>query len=96
MNRSPEVEAFYKTRKWKKCRETFLMSRGGLCEACRRKGKTTPATEVHHIKRLTAENVNNPEIATNFQNLRALCEDCHKKEHNAKRWRCDAAGHVRI
>lgn len=96
MHHSPEVERFYTTRAWRRCRDTFLASRGGLCEVCLKKGLIEPATEVHHKIHLTEDNVSNPEISLNPENLMALCEECHQEQHRTKRWRCDAKGRVTI
>lgn len=93
---APEIERFYTTRAWRKCRKTFLDSKGGLCEVCLKKGLIEPATEVHHKIPLTLENLNDPRISLNPDNLMALCEDCHHEQHQAKRWRCDAMGRITL
>ena len=94
MHSSPEVERFYTTRAWKKCRKTFLESRGGLCEICLSKGLIEPATEVHHKIHLTVDNLSDTNISLNPDNLMALCESCHHDQHQTKRWRADAMGRV--
>ena len=38
---------------------------------------------VHHKIRITAENVHDPEITLNFENLELLCRRCHNDEHFA-------------
>ena len=38
-------------------------------------------TEVHHIIYLTPENVTDPEISLNQDNLLLLCNECHNKKH---------------
>lgn len=58
---------------------------GGLCERCKAQGKYKPAEIVHHKTHLNAENVNDPRIAYGFENLEALCLDCHNAEHFGKR-----------
>ena len=88
-------DVFYSSWAWRKCARSYRDSVGGLCERCRQRGQITPAAEVHHKIRLTPENVNKPEIALNWDNLEALCEDCHKKTHRkAKRWTVDDDGNV--
>ena len=52
-----------------------------LCERCLKKGTIVPYEEVHHKIRLNLENLNNPEIAFNWDNLEALCKKCHQAEH---------------
>ena len=101
MNRPTEVEAFYVSWKWRKCRKAFAASKGNLCEKCLARGiieagsKDRPL-EVHHKVPLTAENVNDPKVALNWDNLQLLCKDCHEEEKDRvqKRWRVDAAGRV--
>ena len=75
----PYAERFYKSTAWNKCRDGFLISKYYICEIC---GDT--ATIVHHIIYLTPENINDPDISLNWENLEALCQDCHNKEHMGK------------
>ena len=96
MHHDERIEAFYTTRAWRKCREAFLKSKGGICEVCFSKGLIEPAVHVHHKTVITPENLDNPQITLNHDNLMALCEECHAEQHRTKRWRCDAAGHVSL
>ena len=77
------IKEFYSSNAWKTCRNTFISCKSGLCERCLQKGLIVPAKEVHHKKRLTEANINDPSIALNFDNLEALCTACHEKEHEA-------------
>lgn len=52
-----------------------------LCEDCLAKGIYKPAAIVHHIEELTPFNIHRPEIATGFDNLRAVCRECHREHH---------------
>ena len=54
-------------------------------------GETTAATVVHHRKYLTRRNIKDPAIALGWDNLEALCQTCHNREHHA----ADAAPHER-
>ena len=63
---------------------------------CLAKGLIEPAVHVHHKIALTAENVSDPAIALNKDNLLALCEECHSEQHRKKRWRTDKFGRVII
>lgn len=96
MHHDPAIERFYTTRAWRSCKESFLESRGRICEICRSKGLIIPATQVHHKVHLTPENVKDPRIALNHANLMALCDECHRAQHTKKRWRCDELGHVAL
>ena len=82
---------FYVSAEWKACRLAKL-TKTPLCERC---GK--PAEHVHHKIRLTPQNIRDPSISLNPDNLESLCEACHIKEHKPmRRWRCDANGHVEL
>ena len=103
MNRAPEVETFYTTWTWRKCRKAFAESKGNLCERCLRRGiieagsKDRPL-EVHHKIPLTAENIKDPAVALSWDNLELLCKSCHdqERERQSKRWRIGPDGRVRI
>lgn len=68
---------FYRTKEWKNCRNAYFNSQNGICELC---GK--PGREVHHKKFLTPQNINDPDITLNWDNLQLLCSDCHCAIHN--------------
>ena len=81
-NRTAQA-AFYKTKKWKKCRAAYL-SEHPCCERCEKAGLISIAVHVHHKKELTEDNYLDPNIALNPDNLEALCFACHQKEHHGK------------
>ena len=86
MSRGKQAE-FYKTKLWQDCREEYLKSVGRLCEKCKAKGEVVPAIIVHHRIHLNAQNINDPSITLNFDNLVAECRKCHGEEHGrAKRF----------
>lgn len=88
---------FYVSPEWIRCRRLYADSVGRLCERCYAADKIVPGTQVHHKIRLTPQNINNPEITLNWDNLELLCDDCHNDEHKkGVRWRADAEGHVVI
>lgn len=76
------AKAFYSSRQWKKCRESYIAKRraidGGMCETCHDK----PGYIVHHKIELQPWNINNPDVALNFNNLKYDCHICHNKENN--------------
>ena len=63
---------FYSSTAWKTCREVYKKKMCYLCESC-----GEPASEVHHIKHLTPDNIDNPEVTLNESNLMCLCHKCH-------------------
>jgi len=100
---SQEVENFYTTWTWRKCRKAFAESKGNLCERCLKRGIIEPGSkdrplEVHHKIPLTAENVTNPKVTLNWENLELLCKTCHdqEQERRQKRWRIASDGSVMI
>ena len=92
---------FYVTRAWRETREAVLAERGYLCERCHAQGRIEPATEVHHIRPLTRQNMHDPDIALNPDNLMALCTRCHDEIHaemagRQKRYTVGADGSVEL
>lgn len=77
----PWAEHFYKSPAWKHTRLSYLKSVGCLCERCLAKGLYVPAVYVHHKTYLTQANIDDPNISLSWENLEALCEQCHKDEH---------------
>lgn len=71
------AEAFYKGKPWRECRESFISYRlsidGGTCEHCH----LMHGYIVDHIIELTQENITDPLIALNHENLQYLCLECH-------------------
>ena len=90
------ARTFYMSRAWVRCRKGYAASKGGLCERCWSKGLIKPGEEVHHKIRLTPENINDPAIALNWDNLELLCKQCHdeEKQRRAKRWKIGPDGRV--
>lgn len=71
---------FYSSTKWIKCRKAYA-SEHPICERCILKGIVTPVYIVHHKIEVTEENVNDPQITLNPDNLESLCLECHNAEH---------------
>lgn len=72
------AEKFYKSDKWKNCRKAFIATlKNKTCPRCNeRKGKI-----VHHKIEITPENIDDPLITLNFDNLEYICQKCHTQEH---------------
>lgn len=79
----PWAKAFYSSRQWKETRRAVMARSGGLCEECLKEGRITPAVIVHHKTHLTKENINDPDIALNTDNLESVCRDCHAVLHGS-------------
>ena len=72
---------FYDSVIWKRAKQEKIMMARGICERCGRKG-----TEVHHKIPLTDDNIDDPNISINPDNLELLCKSCHDQA------RCDEEG----
>ncbi|EKU45385.1 HNH endonuclease [Staphylococcus massiliensis] len=70
------ASSFYKSKKWVKCRNAYMSSQHHICERC---GEL--ATICHHKEWLNETNVNDPYITLSWDNLEALCHECHNAEH---------------
>lgn len=70
------AKSFYNSKAWKVTRLTVLEREHFLCERC-----GEPASQVHHKIWLRPDNINDPNITLNLENLEALCETCHQHEH---------------
>lgn len=73
-----EARAFYSSKAWIKCRDGYMRSQHYICERC-----GGVAVICHHKKYITPANIHDPEITLNWDNLEALCFDCHQREHFA-------------
>ena len=90
------AEEFYSSKAWQDCRNAYRKSRQNLCEKCLKDGLITGAEIVHHKVHLTPDNIGNPDISLNWDNLECLCREHHAEMHGAKVRRCrvDETGHV--
>lgn len=89
-------QSFYHSRAWKACRHSYLQLHP-FCEDCLQRGIYIPAEHVHHMIWLTDENYLDPAVSLNHANLRALCIDCHNRQHAAekqRRWKVDESGKI--
>ena len=88
--------AFYKSPAWKKCRESYISKAGGLCERCLAKGIYKAGEIVHHKVHLNPNNISDPSVSLNWDNLELLCRECHGDEHQRlkKRYTIDENGRI--
>lgn len=73
------AKRFYNSHKWQKCRDGYIHERiqmdGGICEVC----KDNIGYIVHHKETITEENINNPKVTLNYDNLMYVCKKCHDR-----------------
>ena len=93
---TPAAERFYGSSAWKECRKAYAKSKGNLCERCLKAGQFRPGYVVHHRIYLTDENLSDPAVALNWNNLELLCRECHEMEHsrNKRRYNIDPLGRI--
>ena len=89
------AKQFYSSKAWQSCRNEYAKRKQYLCENCLRKGIYRPGEIVHHKIHIDPVNIENPEIALNFDNLELLCRNCHSKVHEQHGGRWDAVNKKR-
>ena len=83
----PFAKKFYSSKAWQDCRNEYMKRAHYLCENCLRKGIYKPAEIVHHVIEIDPFTIEHPEIALSFDNLEAVCRECHNEYHdNHGRW----------
>lgn len=71
------AKSFYKSKAWQRCRDEYAKSVNWLCEDCLEQGIYKPGEIVHHMIEITPENINDPMVTLNWDNLRLVCRECH-------------------
>jgi hypothetical protein len=71
------AKPFLNSKAWKQCRSGFISERrridGGVCQVCRE----NLGYIVHHKTLLTPQNIQDPEVSLNWDNLSYECKRCH-------------------
>lgn len=89
------AKGFYKSQAWKQCREAYAKSRRGLCEVCLSRGIYRAGVIVHHRTHIDPDNITDPRVILDWDNLQLVCRDCHAEQHKpARRYRVDELGRV--
>lgn len=73
----------YQNTTWRKMRDCYLREHP-LCDECLKKGKITPATDIHHIKSPFRNGEINYALLLDEDNLMSLCKECHGNIHAAQ------------
>ena len=79
------AKSFYSSKTWQDCRNGYKAYRRHLCEDCLARGLYVPGDIVHHVVELTPENIGDPNVSLNWDNLRLVCRQCHGDVHNKNR-----------
>lgn len=70
---------FYNSPEWRVLRLEILKRDQNICQKCGKLIFKSP--NVHHIKYLTPQNIDDINVSLNPENLMTVCEDCHNKIH---------------
>ena len=73
--------SFYTSKQWIQTQKSYMERASGLCEECLLLGRLSSAKIVHHRIHLNLDNYQDPKIAYGFDNLEAVCIDCHNRIH---------------
>ena len=92
------ARAFYSSKAWKDTRTAYAKSKRNLCELCLEQGLYKPCEIVHHKIILTPENITDPSVTLDWNNLQCVCRDCHATIHDKRkrRYKIDDLGRVSI
>lgn len=77
---SKSYDSFYHSPEWQAVRRQVLDRDHYLCQVCKRAGRVTPATTVHHITPVRVDYSKRLDPA----NLETICKACHNAEHNER------------
>ena len=78
--REPEEVKFRRSRQWRMTRDYIMQRDGYLCQECRKHGRYTIASEVHHIVPLWQDR----DKRLDDDNLISLCRRCHVRMEPAR------------
>ena len=92
----PYAQEFYSSKAWKETRKAYAQSKRNLCEICLAKGLIKPGVIVHHKVHIEPENIGDPTVTLNWNNLQLVCRDCHAEIHDRRqrRYKLDELGRV--
>ena len=77
------AKSFYNSQAWRDTQAAYMASQYYICERC-----GSVARIVHHIQYITPQNIQDPNITLSWDNLQALCIDCHNAEHMSSGGAC--------
>lgn len=92
--RHEEALPFYSTVAWQNCRKAYAASQAHLCERCYSRGIIRRGEIVHHIQPLNSQNIHDPAVTLNYDNLMLVCRQCHGEIHAKKRFRVGKDGKI--
>lgn len=73
-------EKIYSSQKWKRLRKQIAESNFYICQMCGRPFSSDDII-IHHITHINQDNVDDPNVTFNSDNLCCVCRSCHAKIH---------------
>lgn len=82
MSNDKTYQKLIHSQRWQRLRRWKLQAHP-LCEMCEKQGRTTLATEVHHVTpvEFALNDDQKVQLMFNAGNLMVLCHDCHVRIH---------------
>lgn len=85
MAKTPELQRFYASKRWRDLRNMLVIDRHGVCDRCGKDySNDTAQLSAHHKEHLTDENLADPAVAVNPDNIEILCAKCHALQHRVR------------
>ena len=85
MARTPELQRFYASKRWRDLRQVLIIQRHGICSRCGRDfSDDTSQLIAHHLEHLTDDTLKDPAVAVNPDNVEIVCQKCHAHYHPEK------------
>lgn len=75
-----DYDGFYHSKEWQAVRRQVLARDSYLCQVCKRAGRITPASTVHHITPVRVDYSKRLDPT----NLETICPACHNREHDER------------
>lgn len=90
------AKQFYSSKAWQECRKAYAKSKKNLCEKCLEEGLIVPGELVHHKIHISPNNIHDPNVTLDFNNLELLCRQHHMNIHTGKmhRYTVDELGRI--
>ena len=83
MAKTPELQRFYGSKAWQDLRTVKIMESQGRCARCGKDfSDNTSQLIAHHKEHLTPENLSDPHVALNPENVEIVCTKCHAHYHD--------------
>jgi hypothetical protein len=76
-----KIHKFYCTQAWQDLSYNSKIAAGGKCSRCGYIADKMSELIGHHKIELTEDNVDDPNISLNRENIEVICQQCHNKQH---------------